>query len=323
MRRRDLLGAFGGLLAWPSGLRGEQKLPIIGYFGAGSQTSWRPWTAAFLQRLRELDWIEGRTVAIEYRWAEGQERRYAQIAEEFVGLNVSVIVTAGTTVPALKRATSSIPIVFAIGRDPVGEGLVKSLGRPGGNVTGLSTQIADLAGKRLSTLREVVPSVHKLAILTEVPEPAALLERKEAEAAARQLGMEMLVLDVRDPAKDISSAFEAAKGRSDAMYVGSGPILSSNRTRIFEAALATAMPTISGQLENVRAGSLVSYGPDYKDLFRRPGDYVNKLLRGARPSDLPVEQPTKFELAINLKTARALRLEIPPRLLFTASEVIE
>ena len=324
MRRREFLGAIGSAATWPVLAQAQQsKMPIIGFFGTTSPAVWRPWTAAFLQRLRELGWIEGRTVAIEYRWADGRDERFAAIAAEFARLNVDVVITAGTTVPAMKQATSAIPIVFAIGRDPLGEGLVASLARPGGNVTGLSTQIADLAGKRLELIREVVPGIRKLAVLTEVGEPAALLERGEVEAAARKLGLEVIALDILHPEEDITLAFETAKGRADALYAGSGPQVSLNRARIFALALARRLPTISGQRLDAHAGGLMSYGPDYADMFRRAGDYVDKILRGAKPADLPIEQPTKFELVINLTTAKALGLEIPSRLLFTANEVIE
>ena len=324
MRRRELLTLFGGAAAmWPVAPRAQQKLPTIGFFGTTSPAAWRPWTAAFLQRLRELGWIEGRTVAIEYRWAEGREESFAAIAAEFVRLKVDVVVTAGTTVPVLRQATSVIPIVFAISRDPLGEGSVKSLARPGGNATGLSTQIADVAGKRLELMRDVSPGVRKLAVLTEVGEPAAQLERSQVEAAARKLGVETVALEIRHPNEDIEAAFEAAKGRADALYAGSGPLTSLNRARIFALALARKLPTISGLRLDAQAGGLMSYGPDYADLFRRTGDYVDKILRGAKPDELPVEQPVKFELVINLKTAKALGLEIPSRLLFTANEVIE
>ena len=281
------------------------------------------WVAAFVQRLRELGWIEGRTVAIEYRWAEGRSERFAEIAAEFVRLKVDVIVTAGTAaVVAAKQATSVIPIVFAAAGDPVGTGLVASLARPGGNVTGLSIQATDLAGKRLELLREVVPGLRRLAIMANVGNPAAVLEMGEVQAAARTLGLEVVTLEIRR-AEDIAPAFEALKGRADALYVVGDPLVNTNRVRINTLALAARLPTMYGSREYVEAGGLMSYGANFPDLFRRAADYVDKILRGAKPADIPVEQPTKFDLVINLTTAKALGLDVPPTLLARADEVIE
>jgi putative ABC transport system substrate-binding protein len=275
-----------------------------------------------VQRLRELGWIEGRTVAIEYRWAEARPERFDEIAAEFVRLKVDVILTGGASVLAVKQATSVIPIVFAVARDPLGEGLVASLARPGGNATGLSLQIADLAGKRLEVLREILPGVRKLAVLLDVGDPASALERGEVEAAARTLGLEIVALEIRR-ADEIGPAVEAGKARADALYVCSGQFINLNRNSIFTAALAARLPAMSGLKVYAQAGGLVSYGPNYADLFRRAGEHVDKILRGAKPADIPVEQPTKFEMVFNLKTAKALGVEIPSRLLFTADEVIE
>ena len=326
MKRREFMMLLGGAVAFaPLAARAQQarKLPTIGIFGPTSPSAWAPWVAALVQRLRELGWIEGRNVAIEYRWGEGRAERLVELAGELVLLKPDVIVTAGTAVPALKQATSVIPIVFAIGRDPVGEGLVTSLARPGGNVTGLSTQAAEVAGKRLDMLREVVPGVRKLAVLTEVFDPAAMLERAEAEMAARKLGLEIITLDIHRPDEDIAPALEALRGRADALYVGTGGIVTLNRARIFALALSMRLPAISGLRILSEAGSLMSYGTDYVDQFRRAGDYVDKILRGTKPGDLPVEQPTKFELIINLETAKALGLTVPPTLLARADEMIE
>jgi putative ABC transport system substrate-binding protein len=324
--RREFISLLGGAaVAWPLPLRAQQagKLPTIGVLGPSTPAAWTPWVAAFVRRLGELGWIEGRTVAIEYRWAEGRSERMIELAAELVRLKPDVIVTAGTAVPALKQATSVIPIVFAIGRDPIAEGLVASLARPGGNVTGLSTQVTDLAGKRLELLREVVPGVRKLAVLTEVEDPAALLERREVEAAARKLGLTVVALDLRRPDQELAPAFEALKGRVDALYVGTGGLITLNRARIFALALAAHLPAISGLKVLSQAGSLMSYGTDYSDLYRRAGDYVDKILRGAKAADLPVEQPTKFDLVVNLTTAKALGLKIPEAFLLRADEVIE
>jgi putative tryptophan/tyrosine transport system substrate-binding protein len=276
-----------------------------------------------MQQLRERGWIEGRNIAIELRWAEGKNEGYADIAAEFVRLNVDVIVTTGTAaVVAAKQATSVIPIVFTSAGDPVATGLVASLARPGGNVTGLSNQLPDLAGKRLELLREIIPDLHRLAILANVGSPIGALEMGEVQAAARTLGLEILPLEIRR-AEDIGPAFEALKDRADALYVVAEPLLSSNHVRISTLALGARLPTLLGIRDYVEAGGLVSYGPNTPDLFRRAADLVDKILRGAKPKDIPVEQPAKFDLVINLTTAKALGLTIPPTLLARADEVIE
>ena len=325
MKRREFITLFGGAaVAWPLAVHAQQpaKLPTIGFLGTTASSGWRPWSAAFVQRLSELGWIEGRTIAIEYRWAEGRSERYMEIAAEFVRLKVDVIVTAGNAVLAVKRATSTIPIVFTLGADPVGTGLVASLSRPGGNVTGLSVQRTDTAGKRLELLSEVLPGLRRLAILANVGFPDSVREMGEVEATARTLGIEVAKLEIQR-AEDIVRAFEALKDDADALYVCSDALVNTNRLRINTLALATRLPTMHGVREFVEAGGLMSYGPNYPDLFRRAGDYVDKILRGTKPGDIPVEQPTKFELVINLKTAKALGLDVPPTLLARADEVIE
>ena len=264
-----------------------------------------------MQRLRELGWIEGRTITIEYRWAEGRDERFAEIAAEFVRLKVDVIVTSGTPqVLAAKQATSVIPIVFATAGDPVGSGLVASLARPGGNATGLSSQVADLAGKRLELLREIVPGLRRLAIMGNVGNPFTVLELGEVQAAAGALGLEVHTLEIRR-AQDIAPAFEALKGRADALYVCIDALANANRIRINTLALGARLPTMHGSRDYVEAGGLMSYGPNYPDLFRRAADYVDKILHGAKPGDIPVEQPTKFDLVMNLTTAKALGLDNP------------
>jgi putative ABC transport system substrate-binding protein len=276
-----------------------------------------------VQRLRELGWIEGRTITIEYRWAEGSRERAAEIAAEFVRLKVDVIVTSATVVViAAKQATSVIPIVFAAASDPVGTGLVASLARPGGNVTGLSLQFTDLAGKRLELLRAVLPDLRRLAILANASSPATALEVAEVQAMARTFGLEVAAPEVRQT-EDIAPAFEALKGRVEALYVVNDPLVDTNRVRINTLALAARLPTLHGDREHVAAGGLMSYGASFTDLFRRAGDLVDKILHGAKPADIPVEQPTKFDLVINLITAQALGLTIPPTLLARADEVIE
>jgi putative tryptophan/tyrosine transport system substrate-binding protein len=325
VRRREFIGLLGGATAWPLVARAQQpgKLPTIGFLGAGTPSSQGQWFAALVQRLRELGWIDGRTVAIEVRWAEGLNERYAEIAGEFVRLKVDVIVTYATPpVIAAKQATAVIPIVSAIMGDPVGTGLVASLARPGGNVTGLSNQTSDLAGKRLDLLREVVPGLRRLAFLANVSNPAALQEKVEVQAAARTLGLDVVALEIRR-SEDIAPAFETLKGRPQALYVAGDPLVVAELVQINTLAAVARLPTIYNQRVYVEGGGLTSYGPDAPDLFRRAADFVDKILRGATPADIPVEQPTKFELVINLKTAKALGLTLPPTLLARADEVIE
>ncbi len=325
LRRRDFITLLGGAAAWPLAARAQPpgKLPTIGFLGAGTPSAWSQWVAAFVQRLRELGWIEGRNVAIEYRWAEGRTERMAEIAAEFVRLKVDVIVTSGTpTIVAAKQATSVIPIVFATAGDPVGAGLVASLARPGGNVTGLSLQQAELAGKRLELLREVVPGLRRLAILANIGNPLAVLEKAEIQAAAQTLGLKITTLEIQR-AEDIAPAFQVLKGRAEALYIPSDPLINSNRVRINTLALGARLPTLYAVRENVEAGGLMSYGPNRLDLYRRAADYVDKILRGAKPGDIPVEQPTKFDLVFNLTTAKALGLTIPDSFLLRADEVIE
>jgi putative ABC transport system substrate-binding protein len=323
--RRDFIGLLGGAAtAWPLAARAQQpaKLPTIGFLGTTSASAWSHYVAAFAQRLRELGWVESRTVAIEYRWAEGRSERLTEMAGEFVRLKVDVIVTAGSAFLAVKQATSVIPIVFAIADDPVEAGFAASLARPGGNITGLSIQRGDTLGKRLELLREVLPGLRRLAILANVGDPNTAREIGEVEAAARTLGFEVAKLEIRR-AEDIAPAFEALKGGADALYVCGDPLVNTNRVRINTLALAARLPTMHFVKVYVEAGGLMSYGPSFADLFRRSADYVDKILRGVKPGDIPIEQPTKFELVINLKTAKALGLTVPPMLLARADEVIE
>jgi putative ABC transport system substrate-binding protein len=324
MQRREFITLLGGAAAWPLAARAQQtgKLPTIGILGTATPSIQSQWFIGFVQRLRELGWIEDRTVAIELHWAEGRSERYTEIAADFVRRKVDVIVTSGAAVLTAKQATSVIPIVFAAANDPVGGGLVASLARPGGNVTGLSLQAPDLAGKRLQLLRELVPGLRHLAILTNLDYPAAVLEMGEAKAAADTIGVEVAMLEIRG-AEEIAPALESLKGRAAALYICTDPLLNTHRIRINTLANAARLPTIHGQREFVEAGGLISYGPSYPNLFRRAGDYVDKILRGAKPGDLPIEQPSKFDLTINLTTAKALDIEVLPQLLSRADEVIE
>jgi putative ABC transport system substrate-binding protein len=325
MKRRKFIRLIGGAAAvWPFVALAQQrrKLPTIGLLAAGSPSSHGRWVASFVERLRELDWVEGRNLTLEYRWAEGRSERYTEIAAEFVRLNVDVIVTQGGAVAAAKKATSVIPIVFTAAADPLGGHMVASLSRPGGNVTGLSLQFTDLAGKRLELFREAVPHLGRLAIMANVGYPSAMLEMTEVQETARTLSLEAVPSEIRRT-EDIASTITALKGRADALYVCGDPLASTNQVLINTLALSARLPTMHGIREYVEAGGLMSYGANFSDLFRRAGDYVDKILRGTKPGDIPVEQPVKFDLVINLTTAKGLGLTVPTALLARADEVIE
>jgi putative ABC transport system substrate-binding protein len=325
IRRRRFLAILGGAAAWPLAARAQQpaKLPTIGFLGSATPSSWGPWMTVFVQRLAELGWTEGRNVAIEVRWGEGRSERFTQIAAEFVRLRVDVIVTGGNAALAVKQATSVIPIVFAVAADPVGSGLVSSLARPGSNVTGLSMGSVDVVGKRLELLREVVPNLRRLAIMANAGYSATVLEMNEAQKAARALNLESVAVEIRRN-EDIAPAFETLiRGRAQALYVCTDPLVSFNLARINTLALGGRLPTMHGVREYVEAGGLMSYGANFPDLFRRAAELVDKVLRGSRPADIPVEQPTRFDLVVNLTTAKALGITIPAMLLARADEVIE
>jgi putative ABC transport system substrate-binding protein len=325
MTRRDFVRLLGGTaIAWPMAAAGQRaKLPTIGLMGSSSAADQVEWTTAFVQRLRELGWREGDNVAIEYRWGEARTDRYAAIAAEFVRSRVDVILTDHTPPTlAAKRATSTIPIVFTTLGDPLGSGIVASLARPGGNLTGLSSQAPDAAGKRLELLREAIPDLRRLAILADFSNPYSALDLSQSQEAARTLMLDVSVFDIRRP-EDIDPAFAALRGRAQALYVIPVPLIFANRTRINSLALAARLPTMHFARESVTAGGLMSYGPNWAAMWRRSADLVDKILRGTKPADIPVEQPTEFNLVINLKTAEALGLTIPPTLLARAEEVIE
>jgi putative tryptophan/tyrosine transport system substrate-binding protein len=325
MKRREFITLLGGAaVAWPLAARAQrQKVRTIGFLGGSTALLESQWTAAFAQRLRDLGWVEGRTATIDYRWAEGRSAKAAQIATEFAHAKVDVIVTGGTAnVVAAKQATSSIPIVFATAGDPVAAGLVASLARPGGNVTGLSVQATDLAGKKVEILREVVPALHRLAIMANLGSPTGVLQMSEAQAAARTLRLDVAAIEIRR-AEDIEPAFEAFKGHVEGLYVANEPLVVTHRVRISTLAMAARLPAIYGGREFVEAGGLMSYAPNFPTLYRRAADFVDKILHGTKPTEIPVEQPTKFDLVINLTTAKALGLDVPPTLLARADEVIE
>ena len=318
-----LLG--GTAAAWPLAARAQQarKLPTIGFLGATTRTAASQWVAAFAQRLRELGWIEGRTVVILYSCAEGRTERLAEITAEFLRLKVDLIFTYGSqAVVAAKQGTAVVPIVFALPGDPVGTGLVATLAHPGGNATGMSSQTSDLAGKRLELLREIVPNFRRLAIMVNIGNPGSVSDVHAAQAAARILGLHVDLFEIRQ-SEDIAPAFEVLEHIVDALYIPPDALINTNRIRINTLALAARVPTMFGSREYVQAGGLLSYGPNFPDQFRRAADYVDKILRGAKPSDLPVEQPAKFDLVINVTTAKALGLTVPDKLLALADEVIE
>ena len=324
MRRREFikLGSSAAVF-WPLAVNAQQagKLPTIGWLG-GNASLESPWVDGLVRRLGELGWVEGHTVTIERRWSENRSERIVAIATDYVKRTFDVIVTYGAAAAITKNITASIPIVFAVAADPVGTGLVRSLSYPGGNVTGLSLQQAESAGKRIGLLRDIVPNLHHLAILFDASYRGSLKELDNVQISARDLGLEVAPHGVQR-ADEIEPVLVDLKGKADAVYVIDNSLLANASSRIGVLALDFRLPMIFTTMEAARAGALVSYGPNIADLYRRAADYVDKILRGANPGDLPIEQPTKFDLVINLKTAKALRLTVPHNLLVLADEVIE
>jgi putative ABC transport system substrate-binding protein len=325
--RREFIGTLAGtLVAAPLAAEAQQpsKVPRIGFLATHSPAETANHREAFRQGLRDLGYVEGRNIAIEYRWAEGRVERFPDFAVELVGLKVDVIVaTSSPLALAAKNATRTIPIVFATAADPVGSGLVAGIAHPGGNVTGLSLLAPEIVARQLQLLKEAVPKVSRVAVLSNPANPYTALLVKETEAAARSLGVRVQLLGVRG-ADAFDSAFSAiTKERPGALFVLFDPLFVGHRTRIAEFANKNRLPTMYPHREYAETGGLMAYGPDLRDNFRRAATYVDKILKGAKPADLPVEQPTKFELVINLKAAKALGLTIPPSLLQRADEVIQ
>jgi ABC-type uncharacterized transport system substrate-binding protein len=320
--RRQFIRLIGGAAPWPIALRAQYRLPTVGILGVATSSAWQSNLAVFTQRLDELGWSDARTLAFEYRWAEGNSGRFPDLAAELVRLKVDVILTAGGAVPAAKQATTTIPIVFAVASDPVGTGLVTSLARPGGNVTGLSVQATDLAGKRLELLRELVPGPRRLVIMFNPKYSAAAHESNEVRAAARSLGFETRTLEIRT-AQDVGNGIGTLDPQADILYVCIDPLTDTEKIVIATSALTARIPTMGGFRESVQAGSQVFYGPNTESMFRRAAELVDKILRGTKPDDIPVEQATKFVLIVNVRTARALGLDVPATLLARADEVIE
>jgi putative ABC transport system substrate-binding protein len=321
MTRREFVKLLAGTVTvWPLVARAQQGTPrLIGVLGADA-TVWSSWTAAFVTRLRELGWTPGETIDVEYRWAGRSSERVSDFTAEFLRRNVDVIITYGAAAAVVKQATTTIPIVFAVASDP-GAGLAASLAPPGGNVTGISIQQSELISKRLGLLREVVPHLRRLAIMANAGYAMTVLEAKKAKAMAQALGLEAAGIEIWQ-SEDIAPAFEVIRGKADALYVVSDALIAANRTLIATLALSARLPTMLSYGDYVVAGSLMSYGPNFANLFRQAAEMVDKILRGTKPGDIPVEQPRKFELVINLETAKALGITVPEPLLATADEVI-
>lgn len=325
MRRRQFITLIGATAAMPLAARAQQttKIPTIGLLSSSTAAVERPRREAFVRRLAELGWVEGRTVMIEDRSGEGSAERAGTVAAEFAQRKVDVMVMAGDAQGrAAKKAAPAIPIVLAAAGDPVGHGLVASLARPSGNVTGFSVQLSDTAGKRVELLHEAVPVVRSVAFLGNSANMAVTLELGAAETAARTLGLSTVRAQF-GRAEEISSAIDALAGRVEALYVCVDPLVFANHVRINTSALSARLPVVHSYRQNLEGGGLLSYGPDLLDLYRRSAELVDKILKGSKPADLPVEQPTTFELAINQKTAKALGVVLPASLLARADEVIE
>jgi putative ABC transport system substrate-binding protein len=301
-----------------------KKVPRIGYLGATSRSINPARIEAFRQGLRELGYVEGKNIVIEYRYAEGKLDRLPALAAELVGLKVDIIVMGGPAATrSAKQATATIPIVMAYDDDPVGSGFVASLARPGGNITGLSTLAPEISGKQLELLREIVPKLSRVAVLGNAIQPGNPQALREINLAADAFGVQLQYLEVGGP-KDIDTVLRAAsKGRADAVLVLGNPTLFSQRRQLADLAVKSRLPTIYNRPEYVEDGGLVFYGPSYIDLYRRAATYVDKILKGTKPADLPVEQPKKFEFIINLKAAKQIGLTIPPNVLARADKVIK
>ncbi len=315
------LGLLSGCGQLPFPAQQPARLPRIGvlYLGSPGPT---PLVEAFQQGLHELGYVEGQNILIEWRYGEDRVDRFPDLAAELVRLNVDLIVVSGAAAQAAKQATGSIPIVVAVTGDLVGTGLAASLAHPGGNVTGLTTLAPELIGKRLELVKQAVPGLSRLAVLWNPREQAMALEIGEAKVAARTLGVELQTLEARDPG-DLDGAFEAALGEGvEALVLVLTAFFISNRPRVVELAAKSRLPAMSGEPDFARAGGLMAYGPSLADMWRRAATYVDKILKGAKPADLPIEQPTKFDFVINLKTAQALGLTIPQEVLMQATEVI-
>ena len=325
MRRREFITLLGGTAAaWPFAARAQQPtMPVVGFLRSATLADVPHWVAAFRQGLKEAGFVEGQNVAIEFRSADNQLDRLPALVADLIRQPVAVIVGNTDAALAAKAATTTVPIVFASGSDPVRDGLVASLNRPGGNVTGLVYFAAVLGAKRLELLRQLVPRATTIAVLVNPNTPLTEAERKDVQTAAQAIGQQLIIFDISSD-RDIETAFAAFVQRgAGALLVGTGGFLNSNRERIAAVANRHALPASYSQREGVVAGGLMSYGPSISDAYRQAGIYSGRILNGEKPADLPVIRSTKFELVLNLKTAKALSLTIPPSLLVAADEVIE
>jgi putative ABC transport system substrate-binding protein len=325
MRRRQFITLLGSAAAtWPLVVRAQGKIPRIGFMGNSTAALEVNLTDAFREGLRELGYEEGRNIVIEYRWAEGQYERFPTLVAELIAAKVDVIVTAGTPAAlAVKKATTTVPLVMVAVGDPVGTGLVPSLARPNGNLTGLSSVAPDLEGKRLELLREIVPSVSHIAVFLNSLNPFHVASIRQAQAAGKALGIKVQQYDIRK-SEDLDGAFAALrKERPDALLILADRVFLHNRQRMMDFTEEQRLPNVNAYKELVEAGGLISYGPSYEDMHKRAAIYVNKILKGAKPGNLPIEQPTKFTLVVNLKAAKALGISMPPTVLSRADEVIE
>jgi putative ABC transport system substrate-binding protein len=326
LTRRVVVSLLGVAVAWPHALRAQQgaNVPRVGFMGNSTEALEANLVGPFREGLRELGYQEGRNIVVEYRWAEGNYERFAALIAELLAAKVDVIVTAGTPAAiAVKKATTTVPLVMVAVGDPVGTGLVPSLARPGGNLTGLSSIAPDLEGKRMELLREVVPKLAHLGVFYNPANPFHTVSMRNARTAAEALRIKLLPLTVR-ASQDLDGAFAAIlREKPDALLVLADRVYLHERKRMMDFSAQHRLPTANAHKEMVEAGGLMSYGPSYEDMHRRAADYVDKILKGAKPGDLPIQQPTKFDLKLNLNTAKALGIDVPPSLLARADEVIE
>jgi putative tryptophan/tyrosine transport system substrate-binding protein len=325
MRRRDFIIVIGrAAVAWPVGVHAQHKIPRIGFMGNSTAALETNLVDAFREGLRELGYEEGRNIAIEYRWADGNYDRFPTLAEELIAAKVDAIVTAGTPAAlAVKRATTTVPLVMVAVGDPIGTGLVSSLARPGGNLTGLSSIAPDLEGKRLQLLREVVPALSHVAMFVNSLNPFHVSSMKQARAAAQAMGIKLQLHDI-PKSEDLDDAFAAIrKERPDALLILADRVFLHNRQRMMDFTNEQRLPNVNAYKELVEVGGLMSYGPSYEDMHKRAAIYVDKILKGTKPADLPIEQPSKFTFIVNLKAAKALGVTVPSQLLGLADQLIE